>query len=392
MSYKGVCEEIDNPNTSYLIHEYQSLEQNLFPLYSIQCISNSPNVESTPFLVINGSIDDYIINNLVLNQIYIIISHKYCPQECYECDIPLWDETKDPRRTLFLQDWIINKPMTAGWNITTSEFSYQQIIKSVEVYIYGLTTKHEIQITVYDHSANKYLSQSIKYKGESGKNKYEIELPIKNNNNEYNYLLPNHQYVINIQLYNIKSSDADSIQIVLQNITDIYYSPTSYDHFTNINGLLFIYSEYFNFNVAHNALSLYTPFGSLCIICIGQNDTLPLPPTTPYPSQSPTISSPTTLSPTTSSPTTSSPSINPTTFIPTTAKPTQIIINPTNDPTFEPTQDPTSNPTNEPTIDPTQIPTNEPTLNPTVTLITNLPTTPHPTNMLSKNIFSVDQS
>ena len=357
MSYQEICDESGNFNTSYLIHDYESLEQphgNIFPLHSIQCIMNSPiidppsQIQNSQLLVITASTNNAINNKLILNQLYINIFHKYCPTECHDCDLPLWDQNTDPRMSLFLQDWLINKPITAGWNITTSQYSYQQIIKSVRIYIYGLTKHHQIQITIYDYASDKYVSQSIKHVGNPDKNKYDIELPIKTND-EYNYLLPNHQYAINIRLYNITSNDAKSIQIVLQNITDMYYTPSSYNYFTNINGLLFIYSEYFNFDLAHNAVSLFTPFGSICMICIGKDDdTLPLPPTTAVPSDAPTTANPTTTTPT----------ITPST------SPTTTSIEPTT--TAEPTPFPVVTPTDYPTDDPTTAPTIEPTIKPTI--------------------------
>ena len=46
----------------------------------------------------------------------------------------------------------------------------QQIIKSVEVYIYGLKKTHQVQITGYDYVADNLVSQSQKYKGKSQHN------------------------------------------------------------------------------------------------------------------------------------------------------------------------------------------------------------------------------
>ena len=365
MSYQEMCQQIHNSmaNISYFIHDYESLEQpngNVFPLHSMKCISDNPTIDppselqkSRP-IVVNELTHDAITNNLILTQLYITLSHEYCPTQCHDCDLPLWDENRDPRRTLYLQEWAINKPITAGWNITTSSYSYQQIINSVEVYIYGLKPRHQVQITIYDYSADKIVSQSSKHEGKPNVNKYDIDLPIKTNN-KYNFLRPNHQYAINIRLHNVTTNDAKSIQIVLQNITDIYYSPTSYDHLTDINGLLFIYSQHFNFDLAHNAVSLFTPFGSICIICIGQNDDiLPLPPSTATPSNSPTTADPT-----------ATPSMSPST------EPTPL---PTAMPTNHPTDDPSPSPTLQPTSDPTIEPTMDPTIEPTQST-TNTPTT-----------------
>ena len=265
-SYREVCDESGVDVESYLIHSYQALESNLFPLYSIQCAEESSmDIEDMSIFVINGSTDNYMVNERTLRQLYITTMHEYCPQQCHECDLPLYDESREIESSVFLKKWEINRPMTSGWSITTSAYSYQQIIKSVDVSIYELSEDQQIQVSLYDYAADDYVSQSVKYNGMKDEQQYSIELPLQNDEGEYNYLLPNHQYAINIRLFNIKIGD--NVQIALQNNSNLYYSPQSYDYFTSINGLLFAHSTLFPFDVENNALSQYTPFGSLCIIC-----------------------------------------------------------------------------------------------------------------------------
>ena len=128
---------------------------------------------------------------------------------------------------------------------------------------------HQIQISIYDAVAHQYLSQSTKYNAIVGQNRYSIQLPVKNDiNDEYNYLLPNRQYFINIQLFNVQKKDEHLIEIVLQNVTDIYYQPHKSNHYiSSINGLYFVHSNIVPFNIENNAPSMSTPFATFCIIC-----------------------------------------------------------------------------------------------------------------------------
>ncbi len=75
MSYERICNGNGDTKNMYLIHEYKSFtNNNLFPLYDIECQQNDFNIfYEESVLIINGSINDNTLFNNILKQLNIQI-------------------------------------------------------------------------------------------------------------------------------------------------------------------------------------------------------------------------------------------------------------------------------------------------------------------------------
>ena len=152
--------------------------------------------------------------------------------------------------------------------MTTSEWLYQHIIQSVTIFVRGLQSWNGLSASIFHHASHRVIATSERHYGAQNVTEYTLQLPLQNEEEEFVYLLPNHEYTINIRIDNVKTVQSDSIEILLQNIgPQIYYPSSSPQYFSSMKGALFIYSDFFPFNVAHNAVSEHTPYGTICIIC-----------------------------------------------------------------------------------------------------------------------------